>query len=205
MRKHLRLILVVASLLVAACSVPAQPAPESERATAPTGSGSSPTGAAHGEGEQLVSDDRDYIAASSFSKDGFARDAETIRELEGQMVKIWGFVDHNNLYGDEGAQAILGDWWSGTGPNDTTWRFNLKAQAHDAAGKSFAVYVPNDEGRDELLKAFLADARAQKPTKVFVKGTIFTFDAPTNAASLTGLRMDLSSSHDILLEPSEDR
>ena len=104
------------------------------------------------------------------------------------------------MYGDAGANEILEDWWSGEGPSTTTWRFNLKAKENDETGRSFPVHVPNDQGRDEILKAFLADARAQKPTKVYVKGKLFTFDAPTNAEALTGLVMELKSSDDILFE-----
>jgi hypothetical protein len=147
----------------------------------------------------------DYTVASSISENGFARDETEMLEVEGQEVKIWGFVDHANMYGDEGAKGILEEWWSGDGPSATTWRFNLKAREDDEAGQSFPVHVPNDEGRDDLLKAFAADARAQKPTKVFVKGKIFRFDAPTNVIPRTGLYMELESSYDILLEPSEVR
>ena len=146
-----------------------------------------------------------YTAASSISENGFARDEKHVRELEDQVVQIWGFVDRANMYGDEGAQEILGEWWGGEGPSATTWRFNLKAREDDEAGQSFAVHVPNDEGRDDLLRAFVADARAQEPTRVFVKGRIFTFDAPANAVSRTGLYMELQSSHDILLEAPEDK
>jgi hypothetical protein len=145
----------------------------------------------------------DYVAASAISRNGFARNAAEARRLHGQEVKLWGFVDHGNLYGDEGARQILGERWSGEGPNATTWRFNLKARADDEVGHSFAVNVPNEPGRDDLLKAFLADASAGKPTKVFLKGKLFTFDAPTNAAPLTGLSMDLQSSRDILFELPE--
>ena len=141
-----------------------------------------------------------YVAASLTSKDGFARNGAGACKLHGQEVKLWGFVDHGNLYGDESAKQILGDRWSGDGPNATTWRFNLKAKADDEVGHSFAVNVPNDPGRDDLLKAFLADASAGKPTRVFLKGKLFTFDAPTNAALLTGLSLDLQSSRDILFE-----
>jgi hypothetical protein len=146
----------------------------------------------------------DYVPASSISKDGFAVNGGEIRNLQGQKVKIWGFVDHNNLYGDEDAKAILGDWWGGDGPDDSTWRFNLKANADDAAGHSFAITVPNDAGRDEILLRFAADARAQRPTRVFVKGTLFTFDAPSNTGFHTGLSMELEASGDMLLDlPAE--
>lgn len=147
----------------------------------------------------------DYVAASSISRNGFARDGAALRQADGQEIKLWGYVDHSNLYGDAGAQAILGDWWSGDGPDGTTWRFNLKANADDEAGQSFAVHVPNGPERDALLKRFLADARAGRPTKVLLQGRLFTFDAPTNGALLTGLRLALSSSRDILFEVSEEK
>lgn len=145
----------------------------------------------------------EYSATSSISTDGFARDERQMIELQGKEIKLWGFVDHSNLYGDEGARKILGDWWSGDGPDATTWRFNLKAEENDEAGHSFPVYVANDHGRDDLLLLFLADAKANRPTKVFVKGTILPYDAPTNAGSLTGIRMEVQSASDILLNPPE--
>jgi hypothetical protein len=143
----------------------------------------------------------DYVAASSISKNGFARDAAALRRLDGQEIMVWGFVDASNIYGDAGAKEILGDWWSGDGLDASTWRFNLKAREGDKRGDSFSVLVPNDPGRDDLLKAFVADANAQKPTKVFVKGKLHTFDAPTNTGTLTGLTIELGSSSDILVEP----
>ncbi len=146
----------------------------------------------------------DYISASSISENGFARNGDEIRKLQGQKVKIWGFIDHSNLYGDESAKEILGDWWSGEGPDPETWRFNLKARADDEAGHSFQIHIPNDQGRDDLLKAFLADARAQKPTKIFIEGKLFIFDASSNTNLSTGLYMELQSSNDILLDlPAE--
>ena len=171
MNRHLILVMLVASLLVAGC-------------------------------HQRVGD---YVAASSISRNGFARDGAALRQADGQEIKLWGYVDHGNIYGDAGAQAILSDWWSGDGPDDTTWRFNLKANADDEVGQSFAVHVPNGPERDGLLKRFLADARARRPTKVFLQGKLFTFDAPTNGARLTGLRLELSSSSDILFEVSEEK
>jgi hypothetical protein len=143
----------------------------------------------------------DYVAASSISRNGFARDAEAMRRLNGQEIKVWGFVDSGNIYGDADAKEILGALWSSEGPDAATWRFNLKADPDDKTGNSFPVLVPNDPGRDELLRAFVADANAQRPTRVFVTGKLHTFDAPTNTGALTGLTMELRSSNDILLEP----
>ena len=101
----------------------------------------------------------------------------------------------------QGAKAILEEWWSGDGPDDSTWRFNLKAGENDKAGHSFPVHVANDKDREKLLRLFVANARAQQPTRVFVTGQIFTNEAPTNITSLTGLHMELDASSDILLEP----
>ena len=157
-------------------------------------------------GEAAMPETDSYTAASSLTRNGFAKDGEQMRGLDGQVVKLWGFVDHGNLYGDEGAKAILGDWWSGEGPEASTWRFNLKGNAGDAVGESFAVHVPNDAGRDDLLRAFVADARAGRPTKVFVTGRLATFEAPSSDRVRTGLTMEVQSSSDILLEaPSELR
>ncbi len=146
-----------------------------------------------------------YLAASSISRSGFARHGDEMRALHGQTIRIWGFVDHRNVYGDGSAKEILGDWWSGPGPDAATWRFNLKAKDDDAVGRSFPVHVPADQGRDELLKAFLADARADRPTKIYLEGRIFTFDAPTSGRRLTGLRMELESSRNIRLQPPARR
>lgn len=145
-----------------------------------------------------------YIASSSISKNGFARNGDAMRKVQGRDIKVWGFVDHSNLYGDESAKAILQEWWSGDGPDAATWRFNLKANEDDLAGQSFAVRVANDPGRDDLLNVFLRDARAHRPTKVFVKGKLFTFAAPANTAVLTGLSMELETSQNITLELPEE-
>jgi hypothetical protein len=145
----------------------------------------------------------DFMPASAISGNGFARDGAAMRALDGQVVKLWGFVDPGNVYGDAGAHEILGDWWSGPGPDAATWRFDLKANADDATGHSFAVHAPNDPGRDDLLERFVADAQAQQPTKVFVTGKLYTFAAPANIAVRTGLTMAVSSSAAILLDAPE--
>jgi len=143
-----------------------------------------------------------YMAAASISANGFALDGEAMRQAEGQTIRLWGFVDHANLYGNAGARLVLGDWWSGEGPDATAWRFNLKAHTEDKNGQSFPVYVPNDPRRDALLKKFMADAWAGRPTRVFVKGRLFTFAAPTQAGLLTGLYLKVDSSQDIRLKRS---
>ena len=141
----------------------------------------------------------DYLAVASISESGFARDGGTMRKADGREARLWGYVDHGNLYGDEGVRKILGEWWSGAGPSAAVWRFNLKAKADDQTGHSFAVLIPNDAGRDALLRLFLADAQAGRPTKIFVKGRLFAFNAPTQGGVLTGLSMELQSSQDIKL------
>ncbi len=48
-----------------------------------------------------------------------------MHKVHGQEIMVWGFVDHSNIYGDDGAKKILEDWWSGDEPSATTWSFNL--------------------------------------------------------------------------------
>ena len=83
----------------------------------------------------------DYSAASSLSKDGYARNAAEARKLDGQEAKLWGFVDHGNLYGDESAKQILGERWGGDGPSATTWRFNLTAKADDESERPWPAEI----------------------------------------------------------------
>ncbi len=139
----------------------------------------------------------EYLPVSAIARGGFVGDDRTVAEVHGRDVRLWGFVDHGNLYGDVGVKRILGEWWSGEGPDADTWRFNLKAAADDAVGHSFPVHVPNDAGREDLLRRFVADARAGRPTKVFVQGKLLTFEAPTQVSNLTGLYLELGASRDI--------
>jgi len=142
----------------------------------------------------------EYLPASSIVRKGFVRDHQSLSELQGGPVRLWGFVDHSNLYGDGRAKRVLAEWWSGDGPDADIWRFDLKAKVEDPVGRSFAVLVPNDAGREDLLERFVADARARRATKVFVTGRLFTFHAPTQTADLTGLYLQLRSSQDIRLD-----
>lgn len=143
----------------------------------------------------------DAVAASAITQDGFAKDDAQMRALEGRELRLWGFVDHGNLYGDDGARAILGEWWSGAGPTDDTWRFHLKAHADDAVGRSFAVDVGNDAGRDALLRRIVTDARAGRPTRVVLTGTVATFAAPTGLGTCTGVTLKVASSDAIVAAP----
>jgi hypothetical protein len=65
------------------------------------------------------------------------------------------------------------------------------------------VHVPDDAGRVDLLRRFVADARAGRATKVFVTGTLLTFEAPTQVRDLIGLYLVLGSSRDIRLAAPE--
>ncbi len=141
-----------------------------------------------------------YLSASSIARKGFVLDHQSISDMQGGPVRLWGFVDHGNLYGDGRAKGVLAEWWSGDGPDADTWRFDLKAEADDPVGHSFAVLIANDAGREDLLERFVADARARRATKVFVTGRLFTFHAPTQTRDLTGLYLQVRSSQDILLD-----
>lgn len=145
-----------------------------------------------------------YIAAADLTRQGFVRDEDAARRLDGQTIRIWGFVDHANLYGDGGTREILGEWWSGGASAPATWRFNLMAYRDDKAGHSFAVHVRNDPGRDGLLKAIVADARAGRATKVYVTGTLRSFRAATNMVTRTGLYLEVPGSDGIALDRPAD-
>lgn len=142
---------------------------------------------------------QEVVPASAISVHGFAAHGFDVRADTGRALTLRGYVDHANLYGDAGAKAILGAWWSGDGPDPATWRFNLKAHAEDGAGRSFAVHVASDTGRDELLRTMAADARAGRPTPVVVRGTVTTFAAPLDMMTRRGLLMTVASSRDVRL------
>jgi hypothetical protein len=145
----------------------------------------------------------EYLPVSAIARGGFVRDESTVAEVHGREVRVWGFVDQGNLYGDADAKRVLGEWWSGEGPDPYHWRFDLKAQVDDPVGHSFQVLVPNDAGREDLLGRLVADARARRATKIFVTGRLFTFQAPTQILDPTGLYLQLRSSQDIRLDPPD--
>jgi hypothetical protein len=140
-----------------------------------------------------------YIAAADMTRQGFARNEAAARRITGQTIRIWGFVDHANLYGDRGAREILGEWWSGEASDAATWRFNLKAHPDDKAGHSFAVHVRNDADSQRLLREIVADARAGRATRAYVTGTLRTFDAPTNTVMQTGIYLEVNASSGVRL------
>jgi hypothetical protein len=142
-----------------------------------------------------------YVPVSAIARNGFVSNERAAAEARGREIRLWGFVDHGNLYGDGGVKQVLQTWWSGEGPSADTWRFNLKAAADDAVGRSFPVLVRNDSGREDLHRRFVADARAQRPTKLFVRGRLLIYEAPTQASDLTGLYLEVESSQDIRLAP----
>ena len=145
-----------------------------------------------------------YLAASSFSTKGFARSDASPVSGENDEVKVWGFVDHANIYGDADARKILGGWWSGESSLPSTWRFDLKARVEDQAGESFPVWLPNDPYRDEVLRVLVTDANRGSPTKVFLTGRLHTFEAPTNYTTAHGLSIEVDSSADVLFAPPVD-
>lgn len=147
----------------------------------------------------------EYASVSTFSRNGFVKNTGQAQALVGKVVKAWGYVDYGNLTGDTGAKAVLGEWWSGEGPDASAWGFNVKAGPQVPVGRSFQVRVKNDDGRDDLLKEFATNASANRPTQVFVKGRVRTFDAPLNITERTGLYMEVESSSDISLRAPDAR
>lgn len=145
----------------------------------------------------------EYLPVSAIARGGFVSDERTVAEMRGREVRLWGFVDQGNLYGDAEAKRALGEWWSGEGPDPDHWRFDLKARADDPVGHSLAVLVPNDAERGDILERLVADARAGRATRIFVAGRLSSFAAPTQIVDLTGLYLQLRSSRDIRLDPPD--
>jgi hypothetical protein len=133
------------------------------------------------------------------ARNGFARAADATPADSAREVCVWGYVDRGNLYGDPTARRLLGDWWSGPGPSANTWRFDLLGQPDDAPGQGVAVHVPNDSGRDALLRGFATDADAGRTTRVCARGQLVGTPAPTNLRTLTLLSLRTGSSGDIWL------
>ena len=136
---------------------------------------------------------------------GFARSAGVPPGGSAREVCVWGYVDRGNLYGDPSVRRLLGDWWSGPAPTANTWRFDLLGQPDDAPGRGVAVHVPNDSGRDALLRGFAADADGGRATRVCARGRLIGTPAPTNLRTLTALSLRARSSGDIWLASGSGR
>jgi hypothetical protein len=111
-----------------------------------------------------------YEAASAISRDGFARNREAMRAAEGREIRLWGYVDHPNLYGDAGARRIVAQFWSGDGPHPATWRFDLKAESIPLLTKGpperpplFSVFPPLSCGPASSASPTRHDVRRRQP------------------------------------------
>lgn len=145
-----------------------------------------------------------YVAAAEITHHGFAGDGAALHDLDGRTIRVSGFVDPANLYGDAAARAVLAEWWAGEARDAATWSFNVKARESDGPGQSFTVFVRTDDGWDVLLTRIVADARAGRTTEVFVTGTLRTFEAPLNAVTRTGLYLESPGSNEVRLDqPAE--
>jgi hypothetical protein len=49
-----------------------------------------------------------YLLVSAIARGGFVSDERTVAEWRGREVRLWGFVDQGNLYGDADAKRVLG-------------------------------------------------------------------------------------------------
>lgn len=142
----------------------------------------------------------DSYPITTLASNGFARPAGVRLADHGSRICVWGYVDRANLYGDPSARRWLGDWWSGLGPDKDTWRFDLLGHPDDAPGRGVPVHVPNDSGRDDLLRVLVAEVNADRSTRVRVCGRFLGTPAPTNLRTLTALTLRSRSSGDIRIE-----
>jgi hypothetical protein len=127
----------------------------------------------------------DYQSASSVAKHGFAKNKKNMRAAQGSEIKLWGYVDPMNVF-SEGVDCR---------PDGCRWRFDLLARPDDNGG--IPVILPKDKGRACLLSAFTENENQGRPTKVIVKGTLHTFDAPMNFSTSLGLSIQARSSDDV--------
>jgi hypothetical protein len=51
----------------------------------------------------------EYWPVSAVARGGFAGGECTAAEMQGREARLWGLVDHGNLYGDADTKRILGD------------------------------------------------------------------------------------------------
>ncbi|MGB5833606.1 MAG: hypothetical protein WBG92_16655, partial [Thiohalocapsa sp.] len=77
--------------------------------------------------------------------------------------------------------------------------FDLLGRPDAAPGRGVPVLVPNDSGRDALLRTFSEDAGAGRATRVCARGRLVGTPAPTNLRTLTALSLRARSSGDIWL------
>ncbi|MEX1315898.1 MAG: hypothetical protein AB1Z22_02080 [Synechococcaceae cyanobacterium] len=144
-----------------------------------------------------------YLPASSIStRTGFARNRKQALKMSGKEIKLWGYVDYSNVYADGAGDAVPTDWDQVHSHNLTPdmWRFDLMIRPDGEAGCGFAVYLRKHEDGKKLFAGFSTNERAGKPSRVYVKGKVFTFDAPTNLMGLTGLYMESELPNGVLLE-----
>ena len=54
-----------------------------------------------------------YLPASALIESGFVGDGERPTVLHSSTIGLWGFVDQQNICGDDATKGILADWWRG--------------------------------------------------------------------------------------------
>jgi tetratricopeptide (TPR) repeat protein len=64
----------------------------------------------------------DALDLASISRNGLLAGGLDSAAVHGRTLTLAGFVDARNLYGDDAARRVLGDWWSGPGPGVGAWR-----------------------------------------------------------------------------------
>ncbi len=123
----------------------------------------------------------EYLPASSIARKGFVRDHQSISELQGVQggpVRLWGFVDHGNLYGDGRAKRVLAEWQERDGPDADTRRFDPKAEATTRWGACSRCSSPTMRGARTFLERFVADTGRGAPRRLYAGQ--FKFHAPTD-------------------------
>jgi hypothetical protein len=122
-----------------------------------------------------------YKHLESITHDGFAKDKNEILKLNGKVVKIWGYLDLDNV-----STCGLKSWY-----------FSLKSDKNLEAGKSIHINTPAEYSFAPIYNSIRQMQKTQQQRAVLIKGTLHTFEAPTNFSTLKGVEIDVNSPEDI--------
>ena len=101
-------------------------------------------------------------------------------KLEGKEVKVWGYLDRDNLLLDE-----------------KTPRFFLKRYMDDKTGSGVEVKLKGSKREYKELFKDIESINIDDPIKILVKGKVYIHNRPTNFTSSKGIGLRVVSAKDI--------
>ena len=142
-----------------------------------------------------------YFPLSVLSKRGFARDEDYLRNLDGQVIRVKGFLDFDNIAVYPELLDRPADGWDVPRDGELS-HFNLKARVSDEPGESVRVWFTGDRDRLLLLISRLRDIVEQdrRAAVIRVQARVQTFDAPMNFTRALGFVLWVDSPQWILVD-----